>query len=435
MTNMFHLGLFTSFAVPDGWFGPWGGNDATDWTDGSFFVDVVRAAERARFDAVVLEDASMVSSAYGGNFDIELRHAAESPRLDPVLLAAMLAQSTQHIGIVPTISTSRYKPFQAARVLNTLDHVSHGRAGWNIVTSSEDGAAQNYGMAKLPEHDERYAWADEFVDVCEQLWDSWQPDAVVADVATRTFAAGSKVSAIDHHGSFFDVKGPFNAMRSPQGRPVYCQAGSSPRGREFAATHADMLLTQAPGLEAMKAFRDDIRMRAERAGRNPDDVKVFFVATPIVAESMSAALERRNWLYEPSDWLAENSLAHMAAVMEIDFSKYDLDTPIPDLQTNGHQGGLDDFRKIAKGSATLREAAHKWSIASVPFCGTAEMVADQMQEAMDYVGGDGFLIASMHQMTRNFMTTITDGLAPELQRRGLTRTSYEDDFRASLKKF
>lgn len=374
---------------------------------------------------MILEDAVMVSQAYGGNFELELKHAAESPKLDPIMLAPLLAKATKHIGIIPTISTSLYKPFQAARVLNTLDHQSNGRAGWNIVTTSEDTAAQNFGMDRLPAHDERYDWADEFVDVAEKLWNSWDDGALVADPETRTYVDGKKVHRIDHEGRFFKSRGPLNAFPSPQRRPVYCQAGSSPRGREFAAQHADLLLTQAVGLEKMKEFRDDVRARAERHGRNPDDIKVLFVVTPIISDSDAGAKARNDWLWEPSDWRAENSLAHMAAVMEIDFAQFDLDTPIPDLKTNGHQGGLEDFKHMARGSKNLREAANKWSIASIPLVGTPETVADQMEEAMDYVGGDGFLIAGMHQMSRHFIATITDGLAPVLQKRGLMRTSYD----------
>ncbi|MCL8025752.1 NtaA/DmoA family FMN-dependent monooxygenase [Nocardioides bruguierae] len=431
----FHLGWFMSFRPP-AWSSPWAGDSGRTWANGDYYIDFVRSLERAGFDYMMIEDSSMVSDAYAGSSQIDLKHALYAPKHDPVPLVPFLTAATERIGVVATMSTSFYPPFMLARTMTTLDHLSGGRVGWNIVTSSEDRAAQNYGMEKLFEHDERYDRADEFVDVVTKLWDSWEPGAIVMDQETGQYVDHTKIHPIEHEGQYFKVRGPMNTVRSPQGRPVFCQAGGSPRGRDFAAAHADTIIASAQGVEAMKAFRDDIRARMVEAGRKPDDCKILFVVMPTVAPTDAEALAIRESWKEPAvaRMRAEAALGHLSALTENDFSTFDLDQPVPDVGTNGHRSTLADFLRMGTGGKTLREVASTWSIESFPFVGSPSTIASQMDEVMQEVGGDGFLISGAG--TRRQITEICDGLVPELQARGLTRSSYTyEHFRDNLMEF
>jgi alkanesulfonate monooxygenase SsuD/methylene tetrahydromethanopterin reductase-like flavin-dependent oxidoreductase (luciferase family) len=200
--RMFHLGWFMNFMAPKSWRGNWGSDDGAAWADGSFYVDFVRALERARFDYMMIEDSSMVPDAYAGTTEVELKHSLYAPKHDPIPLVPLLAAASARIGIVATASTSLYPPFLLARTMATLSHLTKGRVGWNIVTSSEHRAAQNYGMDKLWEHDHRYERADEFVELAEALWSSWEPDAVVMDRATGRYVDHTKVHTVDFKGGW-----------------------------------------------------------------------------------------------------------------------------------------------------------------------------------------------------------------------------------------
>lgn len=430
----FRLGWFGNLTTPD-WKGPFAGEDPLTWTDGRFHIDMLRAMERAGFDFLMMEDSAMVSDIYNGTAEIELKHARYAPKLDPVVAASMLAYATERIGIVATASTSFYHPWHLARQFSTLDHLTRGRIGWNIVTSSEDLAAQNYGMERLPEHDLRYEIADEFVDAVFRLWDSWEPDAIVADPDSGYYADHTKVHPVHFEGVHFRTRGPLNTPRSPQGRPVICQAGGSPRGRDFAARNADMVLNIPNGVEGMKRFREDMRARAVAAGREADDVKCFFVVYPIIAETQRAAQEKDAAWYARKQHNFEVQMAHFAATMEIDFAQFDLDEPLPDdLGTNGHQSRLEQYREAFAGRP-IREAAAAMRVGSIPLVGTPDSVAAQMDEAMQEVGGDGFLIYGQ-PVTRQFVAEMTEGLAPALRRRGLLRSQYSHPtFRENLRAF
>ena len=220
--RQFHLAWFLSQGYgPKSWRGNWPGSDSdvARWMMPDLFIDLARGLERCCFDYLIIEDFSMVPYTYQGSHDTYLRYAASTPKLDPAVLVPYLAQATTHLGLVPTLSVTEYPPFLLARLVNSLDHVTEGRVGWNCVTSSNDGAAQNYGHAQQPPHDERYDLADEFADLVTKLWDAWEPDAVVLDRKTPMFADGSKVHAVNHEGKYFRCRGPLNAPRSPQGRP------------------------------------------------------------------------------------------------------------------------------------------------------------------------------------------------------------------------
>jgi FMN-dependent oxidoreductase (nitrilotriacetate monooxygenase family) len=423
MPDKMHLAWFMNF-TPDEWNDPFaaGGNP---W-NGEFYIDMALALERACFDYIMIEDTLMVSSAYGGSMHIYLKHALMAPKHDPSPLAAIMAQATTKIGVVATMSTSFYPPFMLARLAATLDHIAEGRFGWNIVTSGEDASAQNFGMDKLTAHDLRYDIADEYVEVCRRLWDSWDEGAVVLDRESGTYADASKVHTIDFEGKFFKVRGPLNTVRPPQGRPAFVQAGGSPRGREFAARTADSIIAAANGVEGMKAYRDDVRARAERNGRKPDDIKVLFLVSPVLGETDEEARAKHARM-STSEHFITQTLAGISSVTDIDFSTFDLDSPLPEgLTTNGEQGSLDKFAQWGTGKTLRQLAIDAGGVAdSVELVGTPDTVAGQMGEVMDAVGGDGFLICSPGMRnSRRYITEITDGLVPALQRRGLTRTEY-----------
>jgi FMN-dependent oxidoreductase (nitrilotriacetate monooxygenase family) len=428
----FHLAWFLNF-VTDDWNGTWG-NGGRDWT-GDFYVEMARDLERAHFDYVILEDKLMVSTAYGGTIEADLKHGV-NPKHDPVPLAVLMAQATSRLGVVPTMSTSFYPPFLLARLCATIDHLARGRFGWNIVTSAEDQAAQNFGMDKLYEHDERYAMATEYVDLVRQLWESWAPDAVVRDRETGTYADSTKVHTVDFVGKYYKSRGPLNTVRSPQGHPVLCQAGASPPGREFAARYADTIVATANTPAQMKAYRDDIRSKLAAHGRDPDDCKVLFLVSPIVADTVEEAHAKKlRWMSDPL--YIELVLATMSSITEVDFSRFDLDEPLPAVTTNGERGFLESFARRAAGK-TLRQAVINDGMSGAgEFIGTPETVAARMEEMMNEVGGDGFLITSPEKkLNRRYVTEITDGLVPALQRRGVVRSSYtHEQFRDNLLEF
>lgn len=415
---MFHLGAFTTFKPPD-WAGTWGGETADTWADGYFWVDMVKALERARFDYVMFEDSSMVSDAYGGTMENDLKYSLYAPKHDPMMLIPLLARHTSQIGLISTASATLTPPWLLARTLVTLDHITHGRSGWNIVTSSEDRAAQNYGLDALPEHDHRYDRADEFVDVVSGLMSTWDPDARVMDAASNTYIDHTKVRTLDFAGRYHRSRGPLNTLAPPNGRPVYCQAGSSPRGREFAAKHADTILASIHGLEEMRAYRADLRRRMELIGRDPDSCKILFVVMPTIGATQHEATEKR----ARGGRNAEAALGSLSAITEIDFSVFDLDAPLPELTTNGHAGYLAEFARLGRQQSTLRELVRNWSISCIDLVGTPAAVAEQMAEAMDYVGGDGFLVTGIS--SRRYLTEVVDGLYPQLAALGVVRTSYE----------
>jgi alkanesulfonate monooxygenase SsuD/methylene tetrahydromethanopterin reductase-like flavin-dependent oxidoreductase (luciferase family) len=265
--------------------------------------------------------------------------------------------------------------------------------------------------------------ADEYVDLVCRLFDSWEPDAVVMDAATGTYADHTKVHPINFEGQFFKCRGPLNTVRSPQGKPVFVQAGGSPRGRAFAARHADSIIAVGNGVEGMKAYRDDVRRHAVAAGRNPDDVKVLFLVYPILGETDAEAVARNDRMVN-SPGFVEAALAAVGTVTDIDFSGYDLDQPLPPLTTNGEQGSLDKFAQWGSGK-TLRQLAKERFDAGIQLVGSPDTVAERMGEAMEAIGGDGFLISTPFQrISRRFITEVCEGLVPALQRRGLARKAY-----------
>jgi FMN-dependent oxidoreductase (nitrilotriacetate monooxygenase family) len=433
MPKPFHLAWFTNFTQGD-WTNPV--STGTGSWDGKFFVEMAQAMERACFDYIMLEDTLMVSEAYRGTAEATLKYALQVPKHDPVPLAAIIAAATSKLGVVATMSTMAWPPFMLARVCTTIDHIAGGRFGWNIVTSGEDAAAQNFGLAKLPPREQRYAMADEYMEVVYRLFDAWEPDAVVKDRERGIYADWRKVHPIDFEGEYFRVRGPLNTAPSPQGRPTFVQAGGSSRGRAFAARHADSIIAPTSTLAGAKAYRDDVRAHAVTFSRNPDDIKILFLVYPILGEtSEEARAKRRRMVNQP--WFIEAALAATGTTSDIDFSQYNLDEPLPErLTTNGEQGSLDRFQQWGSGK-TLRQLTAERFDNELDLIGTPEEVADKMAAAMELVGGDGFLISTPFQRTsRRFINEICEGLVPALQRRGLVREAYtRPTLRETLREF
>jgi FMN-dependent oxidoreductase (nitrilotriacetate monooxygenase family) len=421
----FHLGWFLQGSSVQAWGESWTGHIGTTWMQPELFLDMARSLERACFDYILLEDSSYVGESFNGSTEIYLKNGIATPRQDPSVVAALMTAVTSRIGIVPTFGTYAYPPYLLARLMATLDQVSAGRAGWNAVTGSSDFAAMNFGLPGMPEHDLRYDMADEYMDVLGKLWDSWEPGAIIADTETGVLVDPARVHAVNHAGQFFKTRGPLNSGPCPQGRPVIAQAGGSPRGRQFASAHADTIVVHTKGVAAMKAYRDDIRVRMAGHGRDPDSCKLLFLVNPIVGETRQDAAERKQLRQAAASRAIHQRLAHLGKVTNIDFGSFDLDQPLrPGLTTNGHQQTLDEF--IAKaGGRTLRQAMedHNTTALSVELIGTADDVAAMMDETMQEVGGDGFLF-SMPNVTRRLLAEMEDGLIPALQKRGLVRRSY-----------
>jgi FMN-dependent oxidoreductase (nitrilotriacetate monooxygenase family) len=430
----FHLAWFTNFAA-DEWLDPLSSGSGQPWT-GEFYVDFAKSLERACFDYIMLEDTLMLSEAYGGSTEHYLKHAIQVPKHDPAPLAALMGSKTKSIGVVATMSTLGYPPFLLARLSATIDHLTRGRFGWNIVTSGEDHAAQNFGLDKLYEHDIRYEMADEYMDLVNQLFSSWDPDAVVLDRKTGTYADFTKVRPINFKGKYFKSRGPLNTAPSPQGRPTYVQAGGSHRGRDFAAKHADSIIVQVGGIKAMKQFREDVRGRAKKFGRNPDDIKVLYLFAPVMGETEEEA-QKKNLRGVSSQRFIDRVLGLYGGITDIDFSKFDLDKPLPELTTNGEASSLAKFAQHGSGK-TLRQCIIEGGTgACFDVVGTPEQIADKMAEVMEEVGGDGFLLKMpFNQINRRYINEVTDGLVPALQRRGLVRTEYtKPTLRETLREF
>jgi FMN-dependent oxidoreductase (nitrilotriacetate monooxygenase family) len=431
---MLHFGWFVGhgFGV-QGWGTP-GYGIGYDWKKPAPYQHAVREFERAGLDLFIIEDSLTVPDTYGGSAEVSLAQASFAPKHDPLALVPYLLSATEHLGIVPTISASFYPPFTAARLLATLQHFSNGQLGWNVVTSGSDLAAQNYGLDQQIEHDLRYEKAEEFVDVVRKLWRSWEPDAILEDARAGIFADHTKVRPIHHDGEFFKVRGPLNTAPLPE-EPVLVQAGASPRGKAFAGANADVAIALARGVDGMKAYRDSIRAEAAGAGRNPDDVKVLFVLKPTVTGSRAEAEELRAARRELTQRDIDSQLNSISYLSVIDFKQFDLDAPLPELSTNSNQGTLEHFSKAAPPGSTLRQILQARSGgAGDSIIGTAEEIADYLEETGAAVGGDGFLFSGFVDPAT--IHGVLDRLAPVLRRRGLLRTSYGDGgFRRNLLDF
>jgi FMN-dependent oxidoreductase (nitrilotriacetate monooxygenase family) len=388
------------------------------------YEHIGRVLEEGLFDACFFEDLSGVYDTYKGSFETILARGGQINLLDPLMVLPYIARATTHLGLGITLSTSFYHPFHLSRMLASLDHLSDGRVAWNVVTSASDMEALNFGMAGIPDRDTRYARAEECVEACMALWDSWEPDALVLDKVGGAFADPSRVHYANYAGRHVATRGPLPTPRCPQGRPVIMQAGSSPRGRAFAARFAEVIFTFQHAKTDMLAFRSDMHDRMRSAGRDPAECVILPCLDIILGESEAMAAEKRAYLDSLVD--PELALAITSCHIGIDLSEYPLDQPL-DLAARDQtvQGALDILKQGAEaGAMTLRQAAIRYgtSVMAPQFVGTPASVADQMQDLFAAGACDGFILTPT-TFPGNF-EQVSRALVPELQRRGIFRTAY-----------
>ncbi|GAC1533416.1 MAG: LLM class flavin-dependent oxidoreductase [Candidatus Velthaea sp.] len=396
-----------------------------DPLDPDSYRRVAATLERGKFDFLFFADRLAVSDIYGGNHHVGVRYGdQDATRLDPVAILAMLSATTSRLGLGATRSTSYDQPYHVAREFATLDHLSRGRAAWNVVTSMNDAEARNFGVPQHLEHDLRYDRADEFVEVARALWDSWDPDALVLDRVNGIYADPARVRAIDYVGRWFQSRGPLNVPRSPQGRPVIIQAGSSGRGMRFAARWADVVFTIQQSHDLMRRFSTELKSQLAQFDRRPEDLKVLTAIMPFVGTTATEAIAKRdahNAMIEPLV-----GLSTLANHMNDDLSKYPLEGSARDIRASGTQGMFAAVaRAAAQDDLTLAQVGTLYgrSVLVPQIAGTAAQIADEMQAIVESGGADGFVIspASLPRALDEFV----DGVVPELQHRGLFRRDYE----------
>jgi FMN-dependent oxidoreductase (nitrilotriacetate monooxygenase family) len=384
---------------------------------------VGRILERGRFDFVFFADLLAAPTRFGGLDEALRRGTQASATIDPAFAAATIAAVTEHLGVAITKSTTYFHPYEVARIFASLDHISKGRAAWNVVTSLSQSEALNFGVAEHLEHDLRYERAEEFLQATTKLWDSWEPDALVRDRVSGVFADPSKVHRVDHDGRFFRTQGPLNVPRSPQGRPVLIQAGSSPKGKDFAARWAEAIFEIDPTPEGRRAYYDDVKSRASDFGRDPEQVKIFPSFVPFIGETESIAREKQAFHNELADPIS--GLITLSVHTDHDFSTHDLDAPIDQIDVPGSQGLFDVARRLSERDAlTLRDVGKLYAqgVLLPQFVGTASDVADQIQEGVENGEADGWIVSAAQ--TPGSFDEFVDQVVPELQRRGVFRREY-----------
>ncbi|MFF3688077.1 LLM class flavin-dependent oxidoreductase [Streptomyces sp. NPDC002187] len=387
-------------------------------TDLSYFQELARTAERGKLDSLFLADGV----ALWGN----ARYNAVGG-FEPLTLLSALAVATEHIGLIATVSTTFNEPFHVARKFASLDHLSGGRAGWNIVTSGNVAEARNFGREEHLEHSLRYERAAEFLDVTRALWDSWRDDAAVIDRERGVYAEEGAVRAIDHRGDHFRVDGPLNVPRSPQGHPLLVQAGSSEDGKEFAARHAEAVFTAQQTLADGQTFYKDLKSRLAKYGRTADQLKILPGICPVIGgtEAEARALEDElTGLQVPA-----YGLQQLSGMLGTDLTGLPLDGPLPELpeerDINGNKSRFTLVAELARReSLTIRELIARLGggRGHRVFAGTPEQIADQLEEWFTQGAADGFNI--MPPYLPGGLDDFVDHVVPLLQRRGLFRTEY-----------
>ncbi|KAB8314837.1 LLM class flavin-dependent oxidoreductase [Tolypothrix campylonemoides VB511288] len=389
-----------------------------------FYQNIARVLERGKFDLVFFADSLSVPDKYGGSFAETVKYGVQGvARLDPLLVAATMAVASQHIGIGVTRSTTYYHPYDLARGFATLDHLSKGRAAWNVVTSHRNSEAKNFGYEEHLEHDARYDRADEFLEVAFKLWNSWQEDALVLDKKNGIFADPSKVNYVHHNGKWLKSQGPLSVPRSPQGRPVIIQAGASEKGKELAAKWAEVIFEIKYSPALMKSFYQDVKSRMKKYGRHPDECKILPAVMPFVGETESVAREKQvfhNELVHP-----QVGILILSSHMDYDLSQYSLDEPLQKVEINGSRGLLELAQKLTdEEGLTLRDIGKLYgrSILVPQIVGTPTQIADELEALFQEGAGDGFVISPAY--LPGAFEEFVELVVPELQKRGLFRKEY-----------
>lgn len=415
---------FTQFTLSHQAHGQWRRPEAAAQRNFSRFapwVRLARTAERAGLDTIFFADTIGVYDVYRKGWETAAREGMQFPANDPASLVSALAYVTEHLGFIVTSSILQDHPFNFARKLSTLDHLSEGRVGWNIVTSYLDNAARNFGLARLDAHDDRYGWAEEYTEVVYKLWEaSWQDDAVVADLAGGVYADPARIHPIRHEGPRYRVDGPHMPQPSPQRTPLLAQAGASGAGRAFAARHAEM--TFLPAITPASAAADiaDLDARLGAAGRRPGDLKYVVGLHPIIGSTQAEARVRYeeflHWRSEPG------YLAHASGSIGFDLSEIDPDTPLAEVKSEYVQGGIRavidaEPDKQARFGDVLRQRLNK----ATP--GTPEQIADTIGAWVE-AGMDGFNLIPV--TLPDWFDVFADEVVPILRKRGLIQSQYRN---------
>jgi FMN-dependent oxidoreductase (nitrilotriacetate monooxygenase family) len=395
---------------------------STQYKTLEYWTELAQLLERGLFDGLFIADIVGVYDVYQQSVDVTLKESIQLPVNDPLLLVSAMAAVTKNLGFGLTANLTYEAPYLFARRMSTLDHLTRGRVGWNIVTGYLDSAARAMGLTEQIEHDRRYDQADEYLEVLYKLWEgSWEDDAVIEDRQARIYAQPDKVHYVRHSGEFYQVEGYHLCEPSPQRTPVLFQAGSSERGLQFAGSNAECVFISAQNKTATREQVDKVRASAVAAGRNPDDIKVFMGLNVIVGATEEAARAKHaEYLNYAS---AEAGLAHFAASTGIDFAEYAPDEPIQHVKGNAIQSAT----KILKNNDWTRQKLldqHALGGRYITLIGSPEQVADELESWIAETGLDGFNLTRI--VTPESYEDFIDLVIPELQRRGSYKTAYED---------
>ena len=423
MTSQMHLAAFVTAGPgrPGGWRHP---ASVPGWLSAEYYQNIARTLEDGRFDLAFFADILSVPDRFGSSTDSQLRNGAlGSMRLDPLHVLSAMGAVTRHLGLAATVSTTYAQPFTVARSFASLDHLTSGRAAWNVVTSFQESEARNFNRDEQFPREKRYERADEFLEVAAKLWDSWDDDALVLDTAEPLFAEPAKVNAIDHKGEWFTVQGPLNVPRPPQGYPVVIQAGASAKGKDFAARWSDVIFCSHASLESAQDFYREIKERAAAHGRDPEQVKILPSIAPVVGATTDIAQQTADLLFDLVPPLG--GLSTLAYHLDVDLSTFPLDERLPDVEVPGVEGHYREVREITEREGlTLRELGKQYGgRVEGGFIGTATDVADGLEQWFTEGACDGFMVQAPYQP--GGFEDFTRQVVPELQKRGLFRTEYE----------
>lgn len=406
---------------------------SSTYKDAEYWTHLAKVLEKGRFDAIFLADVLGIYDVYQDSRDPAVRQGAQVPVNDPAFVIPIMAQATNHLGFGLTASVSHEHPYIFARRISTLDHLTKGRIGWNIVTSYLNSAALNIGLNQQISHDERYEIADEYMEVVYKLWEgSWEDDAVLVDKEKRIFTDPEKIHDIQHEGKYYKIPGAHLCEPSPQRTPVLFQAGASSRGRKFAAKHAELVFISAPTNQINKSYVQALREEMKNSGRNQDEIKILSSFTPIVGSTQEEAEAKFKEYQKHISY--EGALALLGGWTGINFAGYDPDDKIKYVKNDAIQSVIETFTKIDPNKQwTVREIADVVGIGGMGqiVVGTPEKIADTMEEWVNEIGVDGFNIA--YAVTPGTFEEFVEHVIPILQERGLVRKEYEKGtFRKNL---
>ncbi|AZE02457.1 LLM class flavin-dependent oxidoreductase [Pseudomonas chlororaphis] len=395
---------------------------STQYKTLEYWTELAQLLERGLFDGLFIADIVGVYDVYQNSVDVTLKESIQLPVNDPLLLVSAMAAVTRNLGFGLTANLTYEPPYLFARRMSTLDHLSRGRVGWNIVTGYLDSAAKAMGLSEQAEHDRRYDQADEYLQVLYKLWEgSWENDAVVNDREQRIYARPEKVHKVEHKGEFYQVEGYHLCEPSPQRTPVLFQAGSSDRGLLFAGRHAECVFISGQNKPSTKAQVDKVRASAVAAGRNPEDIKVFMGLNVIVAETEELAWKKHAEYRSHAS--AEAGVAHFSASTAIDFSRYEIDEPIQYVKSNAIQSAT---RNLQNNDWTRRKLLDQHALGGryITVVGSPQQVADDLESWIAETGLDGFNLTRI--VTPESYVDFIDLVIPELQRRGSYKTAYDN---------